>query len=121
MNRRLYGAFGLSLAVSTFLFVGCGQTDKSDQARGKDSQPDSKKDDDHGWWCKEHGMPEAECAQCNAELAAKLKAKGDWCEIHDRPESQCFVCNPKLKEVAARKYRAKFGKEPPPIEDEEKK
>ena len=119
MNTRLASILGLSLAAATGLSLGCGQTDKPVQAKATPSE--TKKDNDHGWWCREHGMPESECALCNADLAAKLKEKGDWCEKHDRSQSQCFVCTPKLKEDAAKKYRAKFGKEPPPMEDEEKK
>ncbi len=77
---------------------------------------------DHGgWWCDEHGIPEEICGQCNVKLAAELKKKGDWCKEHDRPDSQCFICHPDLKEKFAAQYRAKYGKEPPPIEEEEKK
>ena len=57
---------------------------------------------------------------CSAKVAKAFKAKGDWCEKHDRAKSQCFICDPKLKEKFAAKYRAKYGKEPPPTEDEEK-
>jgi hypothetical protein len=71
-----------------------------------------------GWWCVEHGMPEAECAQCNPKLAAKLKKEGDWCKEHNRPESQCVICHPELREKYAAEYRAKYGKEPPPIKEE---
>ena len=85
----------------------------------------AEKNDPHNYkgrdWCVEHGVPESKCSLCDDKYAAACKKNGDWCEKHDRPESQCFVCNPKLKEVAAKKYRAKYGKEPPPIEDEEKK
>ena len=37
---------------------------------------------------------------------------------HDRAKSQCFICDHSLKEKYAAKYRAKYGKEPPPIEEE---
>src|ERR1700744_3058386 len=47
-----------------------------------------------GWWCKEHGVPEEVCAQCDTKLVADFKAKGDWCEKHNRPNSQCFICHP---------------------------
>ena len=73
-----------------------------------------------GWWCAEHGVPEEMCGQCSAKVAAECKKKGDWCEEHDRPDSQCFVHHPELKEKFAAQYRAKYGKEPPPTEDEEK-
>ena len=69
------------------------------------------------WWCDEHGIPEAECSMCSKKVADACKAKGDWCEQHNRAKSQCFICDPKLKEVFAAKYRAKYGKEPPPIEE----
>jgi hypothetical protein len=73
-----------------------------------------------GWWCDEHGIPEEECSMCSAKFAAECKKKGDWCEKHDRAKSQCFICDPKLKETYAAKYRTKYGKEPPPIEEEKK-
>lgn len=122
----------LSLAAFAVFLSGCGQTDnnsgqtKEKGAREKPSQvaqakPDDKKGHDHsGWWCDEHGVPEAECSMCNAKVAAEYKKKGDWCEKHDRAKSQCFICNPKAKVKYAAVYRAKYGKEPPPTEDEEK-
>lgn len=66
-----------------------------------------------GWWCDEHGVPEAECALCNSKLAADFQRKGDWCEEHDRPDSQCFVCHPELEARFAAKYEAKYGVKPP--------
>ena len=66
-----------------------------------------------GWWCEEHGVPEAECAQCNPKLVAKFKADGDWCTKHDCPDSQCFICHPEFQEKYALKYEAKYGKRPP--------
>jgi cobalt-zinc-cadmium efflux system membrane fusion protein len=44
--------------------------------------------------CKEHGVLEALCTQCNPKLAAVFKAKGDWCEEHGFPESVCPKCHP---------------------------
>jgi len=73
-----------------------------------------------GWWCDEHGVPEDICGQCNPKLAAEFQKKGDWCKEHDRPDSQCFICHPELKEKFAAMYRAKYGQEPPPIQEEEK-
>lgn len=64
-------------------------------------------------WCKEHGMPESVCAQCNDSLVAGFKAKGDWCKEHSKPESQCFECHPELKDKFAAAFKTKFGKEPP--------
>ncbi len=76
--------------------------------------------DHSGWWCAEHGVPEEICGQCSAKAAAECKKKGDWCKDHDRPDSQCFIHHPDLKEKFAAQYRAKYGKEPPPVQDEEK-
>jgi hypothetical protein len=121
MNRmRRVG--GLSVVVlMTVVLAGCG-TGGSRKAEESKVVPvaESKKSDDHsGWWCAEHGVPEHDCAQCNTKVAAEYKKKGDWCKEHDRPDSQCFICHPELKEKFAAQYRAKYGKEPPPIEDEE--
>jgi cobalt-zinc-cadmium efflux system membrane fusion protein len=44
--------------------------------------------------CREHGVLEALCTQCNPKLAAVFKAKGDWCEEHGFPESVCPKCHP---------------------------
>jgi hypothetical protein len=110
----------LALSALTLFAFGCGQSHLPNQAKTNESKK-AEEVDAHGWWCREHGIPEKECAQCDADLAKKLKDKGDWCDKHERPESQCFVCKPELKEEFAKKYRAKFGKEPPPIGNEEKK
>ena len=56
---------------------------------------------------------------CSLAVEKECKARGDWCEKHDRAKSQCFKCDPSLKEKFAAKYRAKYGKEPPPIGEEE--
>jgi cobalt-zinc-cadmium efflux system membrane fusion protein len=69
-----------------------------------------------GWWCAEHGIPEAECAQCNAKLAAEFQKNGDWCEKHNRPDSQCFICHPEHATKFALKYEAKYGHQPPKVE-----
>lgn len=124
----------LSLAAFAVVLSGCGQSDnKSGQVKEKDTKGKSsqvaqttqedKKDgtkQGHSWWCDEHGVPEEICGQCSAKVAAEFKKKGDWCKEHDRPESQCFICHPELKKKFAAQYRAKYGKEPPPTEDEEK-
>jgi hypothetical protein len=119
MIGRLPKVVALPLSALIMIAAGCGPTDKAASSTAKET-PKAEQEEGHGWWCREHGIPEAECAQCNSDLAAKLKDKGDWCEKHERPESQCFVCNPKLKEDFAKKYRAKYGKEPPPMEDDTK-
>ena len=64
-------------------------------------------------WCREHGMPESICVQCNESLVASYKAKGDWDEQHSVPKSQCFKCDPSLKEKFAAAYKAQHGTEPP--------
>ena len=69
--------------------------------------------DDGGWWCEEHGVPEEECARCDATLVAGFKEKGDWCNEHNRPESQCFLCSAKRFDKFAARYEAKFGAKPP--------
>lgn len=119
--------------VAAFAVVlgGCGQSEnKGGQAKDSGPAPKSiqvaqnnKKPHDHsGWWCDEHGVPEAECSQClpDAEVKKRFKDKGDWCDKHERAMSQCFLCNPKAKEKYAALYRAKYGKEPPPTAEDEK-
>jgi len=61
--------------------------------------------------CKEHGVPEALCSQCNPDLIAGFKAESDWCAGHAVPESQCELCGgscgaavpdePQIEETAA--------------------
>ncbi|HEY7426114.1 MAG TPA: hypothetical protein VH682_17925, partial [Gemmataceae bacterium] len=115
------GALSSLLAVSLLVLGGCSKDDpKAGQTKGTSTPVAAKKVDDHsGWWCDEHGVPEEICGQCNAKYAAECKKRGDWCEKHDRPDSQCFICHPELKEKFAAMYRAKYGKEPPPIEDDQ--
>lgn len=72
----------------------------------------------HGYWCVEHGVPEAICGQCSTKLAAEFQQKGDWCEKHKRPDSQCFICHPELQEKFIAQYEAKFGEKPPKSEVE---
>ena len=120
---------GLSLFMGLALLTGgCSQGDnKGGQAKdsGKDkggqvAKADDKKDGESnhtGWWCDEHGVPEAECSMCSAKVAAEFKKKGDWCEKHDRAKSQCFICDPSLEAKYAARYEAKYGKKPPVPED----
>jgi hypothetical protein len=127
------GSTLFSLFASAVLVVGgCGPADnkgrQAKEKRAKDTSAqiaqagkEEKKSDHSGWWCVEHGVPEEVCGQCNTKLAATLKKKGDWCKEHDRPDSQCFLCHPELKDKFAAQYRAKYGKEPPPLQDEPKK
>lgn len=96
--------------------------DDHDHDHAKDDAKSAKKPHDHsGWWCGEHGVPEAQCSQCSSKVAADFQKKGDWCAEHDRAKSQCFICDPSLKDKFAAQYRAKEGKEPPPLEDEKAK
>ncbi len=69
-------------------------------------------------WCREHGMPESICVQCNTSLTAGFKEKGDWDEEHGLPKSQCFKCDPSLKQTFAAAFKDKYGKEPPAMEVE---
>ena len=36
-----------------------------------------------GWWCDEHGIPEAECSMCSSKVAADFQKNDDWCQEHD--------------------------------------
>ncbi len=47
-------------------------------------------------WCDEHGVPEAECISCNAELMPKGELFG-WCEEHGIHE--CVLHNPQLTQL----------------------
>lgn len=127
-----WGGMSLGLFAALALIVGCSQSDnKGGQAKdagGKGTQvakADEKKEGDSkhsGWWCDEHGVPEAECSMCSAKVAKAFKDKGDWCSEHERAKSQCFICDPSLRERYAANYRAKYGKEPPePTENMPKK
>ncbi len=109
--------------LALLALIGCtNEAPKTEPAKSKPTQvaeKGDKADHDHsGWWCDEHGVPEDVCGQCSSKVAADFKKKGDWCKEHDRPESQCFICHPDLKEKFAAQYRAKYGKEPPPTEDD---
>lgn len=118
-DLRLIGMFGVTVAA--FVMTGCGETStdsgtKSGQAASQSeptAQPASTTDEHSGWWCSEHGLPEAECSLCDSKVAEQFKAKGDWCEEHNRAESQCFVCHPELEEKFVALYEAKFGTKPP--------
>lgn len=122
------GGVGLSFMTALAIAAGgcsnAGQTGAQGKGPSKASQvADAKKGEESkhsGWWCDEHGVPEAECSMCSPKVARDFKAKGDWCEKHDRAKSQCFLCDPSLKEKYAAQYRAKYGKEPPPTEDDQK-
>lgn len=119
------GVRWLSLpATFVLLITGCGQSaDQAKQAaQTKKEKPAAQAESKHNYkgrdWCAEHGLPESTCSLCNAKVAAECKKKGDWCDKHDRALSQCFLCNPKLKDKFAAEYRAQYGEDPPPTEDE---
>lgn len=125
----------VSLLSATFLAglvsfaMGCGQspapsttvTKSSAQEGDGHGSPEAEgaKPKHSGWWCDEHGVPEAVCSMCSPKVAADFQKAGDWCADHDRAKSQCFKCNPSLKESFADQYRAKYGKEPPAMESED--
>jgi hypothetical protein len=119
--RFLFAVIAL-VGASVAALPGCDPGDKSTpKSDGKDkvAQKEETKEGKHGaWWCREHGIPEGECLMCKFS-EEELKKKGDLCEKHERAKSQCFKCDPKLREKYAAMYRAKYGKEPPPIEDDE--
>jgi hypothetical protein len=121
----------LSLAFALGVFAaGCGPKPGEGDGKADGSKKNDKGGKDtadrkdsggeatthEGWWCDEHGIPEAECIMCSEKLKKEAKEKDDWCK-HNRARSQCFVCTPRLKEVYAERYREKFGKEPPPPTD----
>jgi hypothetical protein len=112
----------LAVAALALVVAGCGQAKDEGAKAGhvKQGSADKAAATQEIDWCKEHGIPESICVQCNAALATDYKKQGDWCKEHKRPESQCFVCDPGLKEKFAAEYRAKYGKEPPPTDDDEK-
>ena len=122
---RCRSAWLLSSLVLAVLAAGCyskpADPAKAGVKKGKEVAEKSGGHDHGGWWCAEHGIPEEICSMCSAKYAAECKKKGDWCEKHERADSQCFICHPELKEKFVAMYRAKYGKEPPPIEEEPKK
>lgn len=129
MSKHLW--VGIMAAVAVWL-SGCGQAnqaEKKEKARtvahgGHDHDGHDHGDHKHGhhdhsgWWCAEHGVPEAECSLCSTKVAKVFKDRGEWCELHDRAKPQCFLCDPKLKEAYAARYRAREGKDPPPMPEE---
>jgi cobalt-zinc-cadmium efflux system membrane fusion protein len=47
-------------------------------------------------WCTEHGVPEAECVECNPGLLPKKTIFG-WCKLHGVHE--CPLCHPEIAET----------------------
>ena len=104
--------FGLLVAATV---AGCGGPPApAGKEKPAGTAPTRPAHDHSGWWCDEHGVPEAECSMCSKKVYRAAQANGDICDEHpDRAKSQCFVCDPALKEEFAKRYRAKEGKEPP--------
>ena len=113
----------LAPMLAMALVIGCGgsaSTDSGNSATEEHAESGEEHpghDHDHGegghnhngWWCTEHGVPEADCALCDSKVAAAFQKKGDWCKEHSRPDSQCFECHPELQDQFASLYEAKFG------------
>ena len=61
------------LCVST---VACSKSSDKAAAQAKESETKvAIAGHTHdGWWCKEHGVPEEVCAQCDSKLVADFKA-----------------------------------------------
>ena len=100
-----------AVAAGLVFAAGCGQQPPAAEVNPPARPAEAA--DHSGWWCDEHGVPEAQCSMCSAKAAKAFQQKGDWCEEHNRARSQCFACEPKLREQFAADYRAKYGKEPP--------
>jgi cobalt-zinc-cadmium efflux system membrane fusion protein len=58
--------------------------------------------------CGEHGVPEGLCTRCKPALIPAFKATGDWCKEHQLPESQDEQCNPGV----LAKYEGKPSSQP---------
>ena len=111
-NRNTLVVLTIGATFFALAAVGCRQSEGESGVPAAE-QSNAVVDDHSGWWCPEHGVPEAICAQCNTRLAAEFQKKGDWCTAHQRPESQCFICHQELEAKFAAQYEAKYGKQPP--------
>lgn len=114
MSVRYSALAAFAVATLVGALSGCGQ---SPPPASPQVQAESEMHNVDGWWCGEHGIPEDECAQCDVQLASRLKAAGDWCGLHEAPKSQCFACDPSLKAKFAARYEARYGKQPPQPDD----
>jgi len=117
----------VALLAGLLVVVGCGQKpaentggDKKEKEVAKADPQDTPKvkpkddsEEDGGWWCRPHGVPEDDCSMCSTKAAKEFRAKGDWCDKHERAKSQCFICDPSLMEKAKAQYKAKTGEEMP--------
>ena len=115
MFKKTSKAIRIAMFAAVLACYGCST--KPETAVQSETQGVATQGDHSGWWCPEHGIPEAECSMCSAKAAAAFKAKGDWCEEHNRAESQCFKCDPQRAEKYAKLYEAKYGKQPPAVTD----
>ena len=118
MKRTSWAGAVLVVFIAGVALTSVGCSKAKEKEKVAQAQEGDNSHDHSGWWCAEHGVPEDICGQCSAKAAAACKKKGDWCEEHDRPDSQCFIHHPELKEKFAAQYRKKYGKEPPPLDDE---
>ena len=117
MSRQSFIVLSMA-ALAAFCFVGCNHSAGTTTI----AEHEHHHSHDHGgWWCDEHGVPEAICARCDTKLVADFKAKNDWCKDHDRPDSQCFICHPEKEAEFAAQYEAKYGKQPPKPESDGEK
>jgi hypothetical protein len=108
--RGSFAVGALCAALIAVISLGCGKPTGNPNPPAKAKTNDAKH---AGWWCDEHGVPEAECSMCSGKVAKACKTKGDWCAEHDRAKSQCFICDSSLWEKYKAVYKAKTGKEPP--------
>jgi len=69
---------------------------RHDWKLGKLSELVHTSDDSRVLWCEEHGVPEAECISCNAELMPKQELFG-WCAEHGVHE--CVLHHPQLSQL----------------------
>src|SRR6476620_9079491 len=89
---------GLPVLAALLVAVGCDpKVASTPPAKAEKDAPKVAKgeDDDDGWWCDEHGLPEEICDLCSKKYREAEKKKGNWCE-HDRVKTSCFKCNPDL-------------------------
>lgn len=110
-TRRILVASAVLMTAAVVSLTGCYKAPAPD---GKQAKSDKTH---NTWWCEEHGIPEDECSMCSATVAAERKKNKDWCDKHDRALSQCFVCNPDRQAFYAAKYKAKYGKDAPPLKE----
>lgn len=102
MTSRAVSCLALGVVIG---LAGCGPSRGAAKAV-KSAATSKAKPAAAGAMCKEHGVLEVVCTQCQPKLIAIFKAKGDWCSEHGFPESFCPTCHPEaggkpLADVAA--------------------